>query len=430
MHNQRKHDARDETVNMIKNNNLNGFKRWQSTIGLINSWLLCLLAFSFIMSIAIGSAIMTLILLLWLIEGDFTAKFQRIKYHPLTWAILAFIVLHFVGLLWTSDWDGARFVLKKEIKYLMVPVLMTVVRPAHIRYYFIAFILSMVVLVGLSYGLYFDTIPASELLRLEDANDTTPFVSHIVYSPILALTLYFLLYAVFLRHDLSTNQRIAGIVLFILMGINLFITEGRMGQLVFLVLLSLFVFQYYRGKCLKPALLSLMLLVTIAPTAYVLSPVMQERVDQALYEAQHYEELPNSSVGLRVIMLLNAFDIIQENPVFGVGTGDYQQEYHRVNQQNFPEATRGEVLAHSHNVYVQQMVLFGVFGLAVMGYVFYAMFKHYQHSSNPLRPMMLAFALFYFVIFFTDGYIMDHYLTFLFLWLGALLFADYEHQYG
>ncbi|WGZ93693.1 MAG: O-antigen ligase family protein [Candidatus Thiothrix putei] len=419
---------------MLKNNNLNGFKNWKSTIGLINSWLLILLAFSFIMSIAIGSAIMTLILLLWLIEGNFSAKFQRIKHHPITWAILAFILLHFIGLLWTSDWDGARFVLKKEIKYLLLPVLMTVVRPEHIRHYLVAFILSMVVMVGLSYGLYVDMIPSYEWLRLEqlpDSKDTTPFVSHIVYSPVLALTLYLLLYAIFLRRDaLSTTQRIAGIILFILMGINLFITEGRMGQLVFLVLLSLFVFQYYQGKYFKPALFNLALLITIVPTAYLLSPVMQERVDQAFYEAQHYEEVPNSSVGLRVIMLLNSFEIIQENPVFGVGTGDYQQEYYRVNQQKFPEATRGEILAHSHNVYVQQMVLFGIFGLAVLLYLFYTMFNHYQHSTNPLRPFMLAFTVFYAVIFLTDGYLMDHYLTFLFLWLGALLFADYEHQYG
>ena len=382
------------------------------------------------MSIAIGNILLFLILVLWLIEGDFANKFQKIKHNPVVWAVVAFIGLHLVGLLWTNDWDGAKFVIKKEAKYLMLPILMTVVRPQHLPHYFAALVLGMLISVGISYGLYFDALPHHSFVRLENMDDTTPFVSHIVYNPVLALTLYLLLYTVFLRKDLSVTLKALGIVLFIIMGINMFLTEGRMGQLVFLVLLALFIFQYYQGKLLKPVLLSGLLITILAPAAYLLSPVVQERVDLAIHEVQHYQQEPNSSVGLRVIMLLNAFEIIQENPLFGVGTGDYKQEYRRVNQQNFPEATRGEELMHSHNVYVQQMVLFGVFGLAVLFYWFYTMFRHYQHSSSPLRPVMLAFLVFYGVIFFTDGYIMDHYLSLLFVSVGALLFANYKRQYG
>lgn len=430
MHSQRKHDARDETTNMIKNTTLNGFKRWQSQLGNINSWLLIVLFFTFTMSIAIGNILLFLLLLLWLIEGDFAKKFQKIKHNPVAWAVIAFVGLHFVGLLWTSDWQGAKFVLKKEVDYLMLPILMTVVRPQHIPHYFTALILAMLIAVGISYGLYLDALPHYSVLRLENLDDTTPFVSHIVYNPILALTLYLLLYAVFLRNDLSVRLKTIGIVLFIIMGLNMFLTEGRMGQLVFLVLLSLFIFQYYQGQLLKSVLLSGLLLVTLAPTAYLFSPVVQERVDMAIHEVTNYQQEPNSSVGLRVIMLLNSFELIKENPVFGVGTGDYRQEYRRVNQQNFPAATRGEELAHAHNVYVQEMVQFGILGLGVLFYLFYAMLRHYRQSASPLKPVMLAFPVFYGVIFLTDGYIMDHYLSLLFLSLGALLYTEYEQRHG
>ncbi len=397
---------------------------------MINSWLLIFLMFSFIMSIAIGNILLFLILVLWLIEGDFANKFQKVKHNPVAWAVVAFVGLHLVGLLWTSDWEGAKFVLKKEAKYLMLPILMTIVRPQHLPHYFTALILSMLIAVGISYGLYFDVLPHYNVLRLENSDDTSPFVSHIVYNPILAFTLYLLLYAIFLHKNLPITLKAIGIVLFIIMGINMFLTEGRMGQLVFMVLLALFIFQYYQGQLLKSVVLSSLLITILVPATYLLSPVVQERVDRAIHEVQHYQQEPNSSVGLRVIMLLNAFEIIQENPVFGVGTGDYKQEYRRVNQQNFPEATRGEELMHAHNVYVQQMVLFGVFGLAVLFYWFYTLFRHYQHSSSPLRPVMLAFLVFYGVIFFTDGYIMDHYLSVLFISIGALLFTDDERQHG
>lgn len=395
-------------------------------LAIVNSWLLILLAFMFMGSIAIGNLLLFLILVLWLLEGKFAEKFQQVKHNPFAWAAAAFVGLHFVGLLWTSDWEFAAFILKKEFKYLMVPVLITVLRKEHIHYYLLAFMLSMVVLVGISYGVYLDIIPPYGILGLEKVEDPTPFVGHIVYNPVLAFTLYLLLYAVFLRDDLSWKFKVLGLVLFVIMGINMFLTEGRMGQVVFLVLLALFVFQFYHGRVLKPVLLSLLLIATIAPAAYLLSPVVQKRVDVAIHEVENYREMPNSSVGLRVIMLLNSLEIIQENPVFGVGTGDYRQEYIRVNRQNFPEATRGEILNHPHNVYVQEMVQFGVFGLAMLFYMFYVMLRMYKQSTGPFKPVMLAFPLFYAVIFFSDGYIMDHYLTFLFLWLGAILYAGHD----
>ncbi len=285
-------------------------------IGTINSWLLILLAFTFMCSIALGNILLSLIVLLWLFEGKFAEKFQQIKHNPFVWASVAFVGLHVIGLLWTSDWEFASFVLKKEHKYLMIPILMTVLRQEHIRYYLLAFMLSMIVLVGISYGVYWGLIPPYGILDMTQ-QDPTPFVHHIVYNPVLAFTLYMILYAVFLLDNLSWKLKALGLVLFVIMGINMFLTQGRMGQVVFLVLLSLFVFQFYRGKVLKPALIALLLVVTIAPAAYLFSPVVQERVNIAIHEVQNYEEEPNSSVGLRVIMLLNSFEIIQEHPLAG-----------------------------------------------------------------------------------------------------------------
>ncbi|OQX08883.1 MAG: hypothetical protein BWK73_24210 [Thiothrix lacustris] len=394
------------------------------SIGTVNSWLLILLAFTFMASIAIGNILLMLILILWLLEGNFPEKLQAIKHNPFALASIAFVGLHFLGLLWTSDWEFAAFVLKKEFKYLMIPVLMTVLKREHITYYLLAFFLSMLLLVGISYGIYWELIPPYAIFGLEKVEDPTPFVGHIVYNPVLAFTLYLLLYAVFLSKKLSPPLQALGLVLFVIMGVDMFLTQGRMGQVVFLVLLSLFVFQFYQGKLLKPALIALVLVATIAPAAYVFSPVVQDRVDLAVYEVQNYEQAPNSSMGLRVIMLLNSFEMIQENPLLGVGTGDYRQEYIKVNRENFPEADRGEILNHPHNVYVQEMVQFGVLGLLILGYMFYAMLNLYRRSTSPLRPVMLAFPVFYFVIFFSDGYIMDHYLTFLFLLLGSILYVD------
>lgn len=396
---------------------------WLPRIATINSWLLILLAFGFMWSIALGNALLFLILILWLWEGNFRAKLQQVKDNPVVWAVLAFIAAHLLGLLWTQDWAFAEEVLRKVLKLLMLPVLITVVRLEHIRYYLGALVLSMFLLVLLSYGIYWGLIPPYELLKLENANDATPFVSHIIYNPVLAFTLYLLLYTALLRRDVNKRWKGIALLLFSVMAVNMFLTEGRMGQLVFILFLALLVFQYYAENLVKSALLSLLLVVTLVPAAYWLSPVVQSRVDLAVHEIQHYHDEPNSSVGLRVIMLLNSLEIIREHPLLGVGTGDYRMEYAKVNQKNFPEAERGEVLTHPHNVYVQQMVQLGLLGLLTLLYFFYAMLKVYKHNTSPLRPLLLALPLFYAVIFFSDGYLGNHYLVVLFLLCGAIFYG-------
>ena len=292
---------------IMKNISLARIQGQWPDIATVNSWLLILLAFTFMDSIAIGNILLTLILILWVFEGNFSEKFQAIRYNPFALAAVAFVGLHFLGLLWTSDWEFAAFILKKEFKYLMIPVLMTVLKREHIPYYLLAFFLSMLLLVGISYSIYLEIMPPYAIFGLEKVEDPTPFVGHIVYNPVLAFTLYLLPYAVFLWKPLSLPLKVLGLVVFVIMGVDMFLTQGRMGQVVFLVLLSLFVFQFYQGKLLKPALIALALVATIAPAAYVFSPVVQDRVNLAVYEVQNYEQEPNSSMGLRVIMLLNSF---------------------------------------------------------------------------------------------------------------------------
>ena len=406
---------------MIKLNNENDKRHLD--FGVINSWLFVCAAFFFIPSVALGNVFLFLILVLWLIEGRFAEKFAAVKHNPLVHAILVFVALHFIGLLWTSDWDYAGLMLSKSLKYLLLPVLMTVVRKEHIIYYFMSFLASMVIVALISYGLHWEVIPKYEFLRLRDPSlGMIPFVHHVVYNPMLAITLYLLLYVIFLLDNVPRSLKIAGLVLFVVMGINMFITPGRMGYLVFLSLLTLFIFQLYPKNLFKSSITALLFLITFVPAIYWVSPMVQERVDIAIHEVQSYEDEPNSSIGLRVVMLLNSFEIIKENPLFGVGTGDYMKEYITTTQEHFPEATR--ILLHPHNVFMHEMVKFGIFGLLSLGYLFYAMLKLYHKSSSQFKPIMLAFPLFNFIIFFSDGYNINHYSTIFFLLLAAVIYRS------
>lgn len=400
----------------------------EKSYNVIHSWLVVALAGTFLWSIAWGNFLFLLILLLWLWDGRFDAKWQLIKANPVAVAALLLVGVSLLGLLWTEDWDNTWEVLRDRLKFLLVPVLLTTLLPRHVPYAFLALVTSMLLLVLLSYGLYLGWLPLFDMFKPDGPKDTTPFIHHIVYGPVLALTVYLLLYVAILRPDVAKPWRYAALVLAAFMGLNLFLTEGRMGQLVFLALLALLVFQYYRGHFAKAALLALLLVGSLAPAAYWLSPVVKQRVDQAVHEVQHYRTDPESSVGLRLVMLLNSWELIRQHPLLGVGTGDYVQEYATVNQRTFPQAQRGIELKHPHNVYVQEWVQTGIPGLAVLLYFLYTMVRSWGRENSPYRPILLAIPLFYAVIFWSDGYLGNHYLLTLLLLLLAALYRNHDRN--
>ena len=66
-----------------------------------------------------------------------------------------------------------------------------------------------------------------------------------------------------------------------------------------------------------------------------------ERVGLAIKEATTYSDNNYSSVGLRINFAINSWDVIKKNPLIGVGTGDFPNEYKKINTINSPELIDG-----------------------------------------------------------------------------------------
>ena len=67
------------------------------------------------------------------------------------------------------------------------------------------------------------------------------------------------------------------------------------------------------------------------------SDLFQQRVDVAVITQFLILDNKSSSVGLRITFALNSWDVIKENPIIGIGTGDFPMEYKKINQINTPE---------------------------------------------------------------------------------------------
>ena len=196
----------------------------------INSYTLIGLIFSIPFSTSVSSFLAAVILAGWLLKGDFKRDWHRIKSSQVAMACLLYLGLHIVGLLWTSDLMHGLAVLKKQWKFLLIPIAMCCVRNKHINFYIGALILAMAISVVVSYGIWLEMIPP---VGKGSPGNPVPFGTHITYNVLLALAIY--LTARSLLFDVRSSMILWGSYLLILalMVVNMFITGAVRARLCF-----------------------------------------------------------------------------------------------------------------------------------------------------------------------------------------------------
>lgn len=400
---------------------MNNKQLFNKNISDINSYLLMLLGFTLALSVSIPSIIFALMLLLWLYEGNFSEKFTTIKNNPITYSFLAYFLINVIALLWTNDLVWGLHILAKQWKILTFVFFLTIVQKEHIKYYIVAFLLSMSLSETISYGIWFKIIEPFHGCTIENP---TPFVGHISYNPFLAFSAYLLAYFLLFTDSKNLLQKAISLIFLTTMTINMFITGGRAGQIGFFIMIAILAIQYFKKSYIKIFLTIAIFIPTIFFIAYSSNQQFQSRVDFAIDEVQHYKEKPNSSVGARLTFLLNSIEIIKQNPFFGVGTGDFPREYEKMNTKNTPEAWP---ITQPHNMYILVLVQTGIIGLIALLSMFYMQIK-LSFKKIEYYQIRFALPLFFLVIMLSESYLLIHHTTLLFTYFSSFLYKDFKSE--
>jgi O-antigen ligase len=318
---------------------------------------------------------------------------------------------------------GLHIVKKMWYFLLLLPILYTTVNSQYIKYYISAFLVAISFTEICSYLIWFEIIDPFKNATIENP---TPFMSHISYNPILAFSIYLVAHEIFFNEGLGRLKLIFYIFFSISMSINMFITGGRAGQVMFFAMLLILIFQYFSSQKLKAFLLASILVPAIFFLAYQTSDIFHNRVDIAIDNVANYSLNKNTSVGQRMAFAMNSWEIIKENPFIGVGTGDFPIEYRKVNQINTAELLS---TTNPHNMYTLVMVQLGILGLASMLSIFYMQIKLSFHQSNRFfRDVGLTLPLLFLVIMLSDSYLLGHYTTLLFVFFSSFLYKQFEEN--
>ena len=406
----------------------------------IYKYLLIALAFLMPLTVFGANLVIVAIVLFWFFSGDFNFKYRQIISSKLLIASIIFFCLHVIGLLWTEDilW-GLEIVHKMWYFLVLLPVLFTIVKKEYIRNIILAFLLAIAFTELISYLIWFELIPP---IKNATVINPTPFMSHISYNPILCFAIYLVGHEVFLNKNLSRLQFYLYSFFAIAMTVNMFITGGRSGQVMFFAAITILVFQYFHKAKIKALMAICILLPGIFFSAYQSSDLFKLRFDSAIEDVIKYERglrltnhqqhkdftldlsYINTPVGERLTYAIYSWRIIKRNPIIGIGTGDFPSEYKKINS---VYSSRMINTTHPHNMYNLILVQLGVVGFISLMSIFYYQIKIAVNSSNQfMRNIGLALPLLFLIIMLADSYLLGHYTTLMFVLFSSFLYKDFD----
>ena len=376
------------------------------------------IGFTLPISTALDNMLLALLLMCWLVSGNWWARYQIVRANPVALAALAYLALMVLGLAWSPDpWHDGLAYLKKYSDLLLIPILLTVfIDPVDRRRGLLALALAIALTLLLSLALSTGALPTGGTITGDAANPTV-FKKHITQNILMAFGC--VLFAELGRIAVSPRVRLLWFGLAVLAAFDvLFLVRGRTGYLVLAALAVLYLFTRFRWRGM---LTSLALVAVGFVGAYELSPSFHERVSGAVAEANRFHpgEAGVGGVGERLEFYHNTLALIRDHPIFGVGTGGFVHAYAEKVQGTGIAPTR-----NPHNQYLMTTAEVGIVGLALLLLLFAQQWRcsavlNDEHSKTLARALLLTIM----VGSLFNSLLIDHVESLLFAWLSGLLFA-------
>ena len=122
-------------------------------------------------------------------------------------AFVLFFTAHLIGMAWTSDVEAGLDSLGRLIPYLFFGIFWVAAKYEHQESYINSFVFGLFICSILAhynylYFLFPEILPEGILSGKRNGMETAPFLSHVMYSPILAIGVYLVLRQLLIPTDI------------------------------------------------------------------------------------------------------------------------------------------------------------------------------------------------------------------------------------
>jgi O-antigen ligase len=315
-------------------------------------------------------------LLLWLFEGDFNAKIQNIK-TPLFFLIISFYVLHLFGLLYTANTKAGSFDLEQKLSLLVFPILIFSTPQISSELY--RRILKSFVL-GCALAGFICLVNAVYKYYLSGNSDSFFYAqfSVIMHASYFAMYVCFSFIILLFCKDIFQDTPLKWLLLvfFVLLVI---LSSSKSGA--FALLMIIIAKAYYDLIILKKLKQTILLVSILIITVIAISQIFPKTVIRLtqMKETMSSSNSEFNTTSSRIAVWKHGLQLISENFIFGVGTGDVKDALKSTYDKQI-ESQLVEKQLNAHNQYLQSFIALGLPGfiglISILGLAFLTTVKN------------------------------------------------------
>lgn len=300
-------------------------------------------------------------------------------------AILCLFIIHIIWLIGTQNFEYGFDKLKALSKFLYLIVFISFIRKEFIQIILSAFIAAMLISEITSYLIFFNVLTPFNNATIEDP---VPFMlNHTMYGVVLSITLGASLF-LFLSRDFSHLNRflkIISIVFIVSATVNIFIIASRLGYVLYGIVMMSVLIIHFKKYAIRAFLGGLIVSILAWNLAYNNIDIFQSRVNlfnieiEKIYHSNDFA----TSFGARVGFYLISKEVLKDNYLLGVGTGDHIDYIKsKILELHYPTFMTEVISAGAgsglHSDFLDIFVQFGIVGLFGFLFIFYALFMYEQ----------------------------------------------------
>ncbi|MBX3328802.1 MAG: O-antigen ligase family protein [Nitrospira sp.] len=341
-------------------------------------WTTTALGFTIPLWVVADSILVVLLVACWVAGGEWRERVHRMMTNPVALSVLLLFGWLLVGTLWgMGSLEERMLAVKKYADLLLIPLLVSMAISAQERRRAIlALAASLIVTLVLSLALSGGFLPTGWFINCDsaspcavqkpiscDQSNPCVFKKHTTHNLLMAFGV--LLFGVFAWKSSRRWVRWGWAGAACLAASNvLLMVQGRTGYVVLAGLAMVAFHMYFGWRGIVAAIIALT--VTFS-AAYQVSSSFHDRVDLVATGVTQWNPQMATYDGVteRMELFYYTVEIIQSNPLIGVGTGGFAKAYAAHVQK-----TGLSVPTHPHNQYLLIMAQVGVVGLCLLFWLF------------------------------------------------------------
>jgi len=334
-----------------------------------------LLAFSISFYDRFAAIAIVLIMFTWLIEGKFKEKFRRVKENKFRQYILYFgaiYLIYLIGALYSKNQYYAYSDLQTMLSLVIFPLLFATIdeqilnqkKDKILFYYIIGCVVTTVVLLIHSFTNFLESASMDEFFygKLSWYHHASYLAMFLVFA---IGILFFQIYRTDQKQSKKYQTLSSLLIIYFSSFVMLLSSKAGIISLLIIFLCHIVYLTFSKKYIVSISMLLIYSLSLWGSTTFLSVSSKRLSVAQQAIESEDFDKSSTESTIERILIYRSALSIIKENVLFGVGTGDANNELLKFYKNSGYSGALDSKL-NAHNQYLQTFIAIGLVGFLVL----------------------------------------------------------------